>query len=313
MVGNIFKKSVFFIVIFCVSVVIFLGYGFLSNSVKTRLLESSKDFLNAEVSIGQARLRFPVSLELKNIKIRDSIDIPSVRIYPNPASFFVKDRLIISKITIADPVVRIKKEDNSLFGAIDLSKVRPEGSVRDLAVSGVLISGIHIHNGTVIYDEGGSGELEFTGLKGDAGSPGFYFSKNNSVNFSIEGFLKNRETDFLSPVKISGKIGIDNIARARLQIDGVNISTLGDIYEKYLSLAVKEGRLDLDSDIQISKTSLTAKCLLEGGDIILKNDPDKELKSPFLASFVVFFSFNNKHLKFKNIKGNLFKLISDRS
>ena len=239
--------------------------------------------------------------------------MPSVRIYPNPASFFVKDRLIISKITIADPVVRIKKEDNSLFGAIDLSKVRPEGSVRDLAVSGVLISGIHIHNGTVIYDEGGSAELEFTGLKGDAGSPGFYFSKNNSVNFSIEGFLKNRETDFLSPVKISGKIGIDNIARARLQIDGVNISTLGDIYEKYLSLAVKEGRLDLDSDIQISKTNLIAKCLLKGEGILLKKGLDKELESPLLASFVVFFSFNNKLLKFKNIKGNLFKLILNRS
>jgi hypothetical protein len=313
MLRNISKKGIFIIIIFCVSAVIFLGYRFLAGSIKARFLESSKDFLNAEISIGQASIKFPVSLELKDIKISDSIDIQSVRIYPNPASLFAKNKLMISRINVINPVIRIGKETLAQAMAAGFSKANPSGSVRDLSLSGVLLSRIRVHNGTIIYDEEGRNELEFIDIKGGIESPGFYFSKDNSVDFSMTGFLKNRGTDFLSPAKISGKIGINNTARARLEIDDVKISSLGDVYEKYLSRVVKEGRLDIDSDISISRASLIAKCLLEGEGIILKKGPDKELKSPLLASFVVFFSFNSKLLKFKNIKGNLFKFILNRS
>lgn len=313
MLRHIFKKSAFIIVILCTSALIFLAYRFWTSNIKARLLQLSKEALNTEVFIGQAYLRFPACLELKDIKVSNSIDIPSVRIYPSHTSFFIKNKLVISRISVINPVIRIKKEDAAKWSVADFSKIKAQDQVRDFLLPGLSLSRIYLHDGTVMYDKGGDNELEFIGIKGDIESPGFYFSKDNAVNFAMSGFLKNKETDFLSPVKISGRAAADSTIKVRLEIDDIKIATLGATYDKFLSRVIREGRFDLDSDIQISKTSLTAKCLLEGEDIIFKKGLDKEMESSLLASFVLFLSFKNKLLKFKNIQGNLFKLILNRS
>jgi len=309
MLRHIFKRSVFIIVIFCVSGLIFLGYRFLAGNIKSRLLGLSEKAFSADISIGQARLRFPVSLELKDIKIGSAISISNVRIYPSPASFFTKNKLIISKVYITDPVISIKKEDVSQLSAADfLAAKEGQGPQSPLLLPDFLLSRIYIHNGTVLYDKDGRNKLEFININGEIETLGLYFSKNNAFDFAITGFLKNRETDFLSPLKISGRAGPDSKIKANLQIDDIKIKTLGMVYDRYLSRVIKEGRLDLNSDIRLLKSNLLARCTLEAEDVTLKKDVGGKTEPPFLTSFILLFNFENKLVKLKNIQGNFLNL-----
>ncbi|MFH1854483.1 MAG: hypothetical protein ABH815_04130 [Candidatus Omnitrophota bacterium] len=313
MIRNFFKRSAFIIIIFCISGLIFLGYRSLIGNIKSRLLELSKKAFNSDISVGQARLRFPVCLELKDIKIDDAISISSVRIYPSPTSFFIKNKLIISKISVTDPFISIKKEDAKKWGTPEFLSVNKERVKQGPLVPDFLLSKIYIHNGVVSYDKGGNSELEFVDINGEIETPGLYSSKDRVFDFFLLGFLKNRETDFLSPLKLSGRAGPDSMIKANLRIDDIKIKTLGMVHDKYLSRVMREGRLDLNSVIELSESNLLARCLLEAEDVVLKNDSDRKTEPPFLASFILLFNFKNKLVKLKSIQGNLFKLILNRS
>ncbi|MBU1888043.1 MAG: hypothetical protein KKB46_02455, partial [Candidatus Omnitrophica bacterium] len=179
MLRHVFKRSAFIIVIFCISGLIFLGYRFFSGNIKSRLLRLSEKVFNSDISIGQACLRFPVSLELKDIKIDNAISISSVRIYPSPASFFIKNKLIISKVYIADLVISIKKEDVSQLIAADfLAAKEGQDSQSPLLLPDFLLSRVYIDNGTVLYDKDGRNKLEFININGEIETLGLYFSKN---------------------------------------------------------------------------------------------------------------------------------------
>ena len=54
-----------------------------------------------------------------------------------------------------------------------------------------------------------------------------------------------------------------------------------------MSSVVKEGRVDIKSEIHISKYDLKASCFLKCDDISLKNDVAEKINIPFEASFVL--------------------------
>ena len=68
----------------------------------------------------------------------------------------------------------------------------------------------------MIYEKEKENILEFIGLKGVLERPGFYFSKNNDIRFAATGFLKNRDSDFLSPLKINGYMESDEVMKVKV-------------------------------------------------------------------------------------------------
>lgn len=300
------KKSVPIVIVLLISGLVFLGYSYVARNLKSFISGFTEENFGSQISISRISLRLPLCLELKNVKLGNSVDISSVRIYPSPASFLAGNRFIVSKVKIIDPVVRIKNG-----GSILKQKERRIFS-KNLAAT-FFFSTIDIQNGTLVYERGKEDMLEFVRIKGTLESPGIYFSKGSNIRFVAKGFLKNKDSDFLSPLRISGHVEPDNVAKARLQASDIKLDTLGSIYTRYLSRRIKDGRVNLESDIQISKNNLIAECSLEGEDIVVKETTEQEINAPFVANFILLINFKGNLVKIKRLHGNFLKLILDLS
>lgn len=308
-----FRRNTFVILIFLISSTLFLGYRYTTKNLKSLLPIFLKENFNTQLSIGRVGFGFPLCLELKDVKIQDAIDIETVQIYPSPLSFLLKKGLIISTIKIVNPVVRIEKMTAGQFVVPDFLKEKEREKESSLPVSGFYFSKIRVHNGTLIYDEGKDSMQKFVGIKGVLESPMFHLpKKDTTLRFKAVGFLKNKGSDFLSPLRIDGRIESGNVLKARFQASDIKIDTLGPIYAKYLSNIVKEARINFDTDIQISKTNLVAKCLFKGEDILLKEGLDQKIDAPLVADFILLFNFKSKMLKLKNLRSNFLELVLNR-
>lgn len=298
-----FGKVALIITVLLLAAVIFFGYTYAMKNLESFLLKTSRENFAAELSIGKISIRFPLCLELRDIRINDSADIKSMQIYPSPASFLLKKAFIISMIKFTDPVIKIDKGRGRGAGISNLNDAIEKITAPEISAMDVYIRRLYIHNGTLIFTAGKNNTFEFIRIKGIIESPGFYFSKNKDYLFRLAGFLKNRESDFLSPSMITGRIREDRVIDAEFRTSDVKINTLGDIYTKYLERFAGEGRLNFDSHMQISKSDMKMKCSFVGGDV----------HAPLRASFFLLFNFKNNIVKIENIEGNLFNLILDQS
>ena len=305
------KKAIPIITILLISGFVFFGYNYTIDNLKAHLSCLLEANFDVKPSIGFVGLRLPLSLELKDVRIGDSVSVGSVRIYPNPASFLLKNKLIVSTVKIIDPVVKIKIGEDRKIISPNFLKKREKKVSSETAAPNFYTSKMHIENGTLIYNEGKEGMLEFVKIKANIEGPGIYFSKGNSFRFAIKGFLKDKDADFLTPLKTDGILEVSDVIKLKLQATDISVDTLGPIYSKYLSSVVEKGKLDFKSDVQISEANLIAKCFLEGEDIVFKKDPDKKIDTPFVATFYLLINFENRIVKIKNLQGNFLKLIFD--
>jgi len=309
---EIFKKGMPILIILLISGAVFFGYRHAATALGSYISDFSEEKFNAKVSIGCAGLGLPLCLELKDVEINESINIRSVRIYPNPLPFLLKNRIILSTVKIVEPVVRIKKGKGRKIAIPDFLKKEKDTAALKTPAPNFYFSKIYIQNGTLIYEKEKETALEFVGLKGVIERPGFYFSKNNGIRFAVAGFLKNRDSDFLSPLKINGYMESDDVMKARVQCSDIKINTSGPIYKKYLSGIVEKGRVDFKSDVRVTKTNMIAECSVEGEDVVLRKDVDQKIDTPLVANFIVLIGFRNKVVKVKNLQGNFLNLIFDR-
>lgn len=298
---HIIKKTIPILVILIICGLLFLGYNYALENLKTSLSKFSEENLNIRFSVGDISFGFPLFLELNDVKINDSIDIANVRFYPNLASYFFKDKLVFSGVTILRPRIKIGKGDAEWFDRFS-----------EIKAPGVYFSRIDIHDGTLVYDNEGTQLIEIVKIKGSLKGPGFHFSKASTYSFGIVGFYKNKNTEFLSPLRIRGTIGMDKIVRAELECQDIKIDNFGFLYDKFMSSVVKEGRVDIKSEIRISKYDLKASCFLKCDDISLKNDVAEKINIPFEASFVLLVNFAKRKMTFSNIKSNLFSIILNK-
>lgn len=307
------KKAISIIIIILVSVSVFFGYTYATKNLRSFVSRFSEENFGVQLSIGHVGLRLPLCLELKDVKIDDSIDIGSVRIYPSPASFLVKRGLIISKVKIIDPSVKIKKGDRKEFIIADFLKKKERQASSKIPAPDFYFSKIQIRDGTLIYEAGKENMLEFVKLKVRIESSGVYLSRDSNLHFAAKGFLKNKDSGFLSPLSVNGYIQPGNITKARLRASDIKVDTLPSIYAKYLRGVIKEGRINLTSDIQISRNNLIAECYLEGENLILTKDLEQRIDAPFIASFILLINFKSSLVKIKRLRGNFLKLIFKRS
>jgi len=313
--SHFFKKTGPILIVLIISGLLFFGYNYTARNLSLYISRVSEEKFNAKVSVSRVVLGFPLYLEFKDVKIDDYIDVASVRIYPSAASFLslLKKNLVISRVDIIDPVVKIKRKENKDLGIVDFLNSKRDVIISKISSANFLLSKIRIQNGTLIYNEGNENPLEFVKITGDFRTQGIYFSKKGVFRFAVAGFLKSQNSDFSSPLKLSGQVEDGDVVEAKLSVNDLKISTLGPLYAEYLSRVVEDCRVDFNSDIQISSGLMKARCFLKGEDIVLKAKPEDKIDTSFIASFIIFRNLKNRIVKVKNFQSNFLDFILERS
>jgi len=309
---SLFKKSIYPAAILIIVVLIFLGYIYTSRDLKAFVVsELEKDF-GTKISIAHIRMSFPLCLQLKGVKINDTITIAKVYIYPSPTSIFLKRTFIFSNIKVLEPVIRMKKGHYESFtGFMQFKNDTVRQASKDSKAI-FFVSRIDVENATVVYEEENGTRIELVKINANLKSPYIYLIAGRLLNFSASGFVKNKDSTILSPLRVQGWVKGDYTVKAKLKIQNVELEALGSVYQKYLKQKVAKGNLNIDSKILISKNDLKADCFCKINDIMLQ-DVGSKLSMPLIASFILGFDFKDKAVKIDNLQTNLLSLLFNRS
>ena len=308
----LFKKTIFLAVISIIALGLVFGYNYAARNLKSFVVNTLENSFGAKLSIAHMRVSFPLCLELKGVKINDTISVSKVYVYPSPESAFLKKTFIFSSIKLVDPVVKIKSGENYSFANIQaLKNNRSQAHLKD-SKTVFYISRINIENGTFVYVPGNKNKVEVVRINGNIKSPPIYLLAGRPFSFELAGSIKNQNSDVLSPLRIEGLITRDFIMKAKLQAQDVALETFGDLHEKYLKGRIAKGKLNLDSKILVSKNDLKADCFCRINDIILK-DAVQKLSMPLIASFILGFDFKDKEIRIENLQTNLLSLLFSKS
>ncbi len=307
------KKTTPIIIIFLVSASIFFGYNSAAGHFRLFASKYFRENFDTKISIGRLGIGLPLHLDLRDVKINDSIDIGDVAIYLSLPYFLLKKNFFVSEIRLTNPVLRIEKGVFVRFGIPIFSKTSKERLSSKTRVSSFYFPKIRIHNGIVIYKDSSKDRIELVKIEGVFENPLSRPLKDNKFKFNIEGFLKNTDSDFLSPFMIDGSMKPEDRIEAKLRTKDIMLNTLRFLYPRELAKSVKDGKVNIESNIQISKTDLFANCFLEIRGILKDKYPGQKPAVPLLANFILSFNFKDRILKVKNLRGNFFKLILNRS
>ncbi len=288
------------------------GYNYAASNLKSFVTSTLEKSFGARLSIAHMRISFPLCLQLKDVKINDTITIAKVYIYPSPEAMFLKKPFIFSSVKIVEPVIKIKKGENDNFAYLKALKNDTSSPLMKDSKAVFYISRIDIENGVFIYDNGNENKVELVKINGDLKGPYIYFAGNKPFSFKIAGFIKNQNSDVLSPVRVVGLITRGFIIKAKLDAQDIALETLGDVYLRYFKANVASGNLNLNSRIFISKNDLKADCFCRIDDIILK-DAVQKLLMPLIASFILRFDFKDREMKMENLQTNLLSLLFSKS
>ncbi|MEK6732780.1 MAG: hypothetical protein AABY55_04055 [Candidatus Omnitrophota bacterium] len=307
-----FKKTLYIAAIFIIIGLTFLGYTYTAWNLKSFVAKELEKSFGAKLSIAHMRMSFPLCLQLKGVKISDTISIAKVHIYPSPASAFLKKTFIFSSIKVLEPVIRIKKGHYQSFAGFAQFKNDAINPSSKSSKTVFFVSRIDVENATVIYEDEAGAVIELVKINANLKSPYAYLMAGRLLNFNASGFIKNKDSEILSPVYLTGWIKGDYTVKAKLKAQDVGLTALGPVYEKYLKQKVEKGSLDLTSRIFVSKNDLKADCFCRINDIILKDTASK-LSMPLIASFILGFDFKDKAIKIDNLQTNLFSLLFKKS
>jgi len=309
---HLFKKTISLAVVLLIIGLGFLGYAYIAKNFKLFVVSTLENSFGARLSIAHMRISFPLCLELKGVKINNTVSISKIYVYPSPASVFLKKTFIFSSIKAVDPVVTIKKGESYNFAGFGVLKDDAGGASSKDSKAIFYVSRIDIENGILVYDLGNENKVELIKINGNLKGPYIYFAGNKPFSFKVTGFIKNRNSDILSPLRIGGLITRNSIIKAKLQTQDVALETLGEAYREYLGPKVTGGSLNLDSDILLSKNDLKVNCYCRINDVILK-DTAQKISTPLIASFVLGFDFKDRTVKIDNLQTNLISLLFNRT
>jgi len=157
----------FFIAI-VIGVLFAAGYFFIEAKGADILVEQLEKILNKKVSISEISLRFPISIELKDIEIEDLVTADDLYIRPSIAGLFA-GKIILSKAILIKPKIYLERlRDGSL-------------SIPWKAAEGESSSDIPISINLIVKD----GSVEFIDRSVD--SAGFKSSLDNvNINLSTD-------------------------------------------------------------------------------------------------------------------------------
>lgn len=308
----LFRKTIYLAVIFLIIGLVFLGYTYTARNLKSFVTGALEKSFGAKLSIAHMRISFPLCLELKDVKINDTVSISKVYIYPSPASAFLKKTFIFSSVKALEPVVKIKKGRYESFAGFRQFKSDTAKPLLNDSKTVFFVSRIDVENAAVIYEDEGESGIEIVKINASLESPYVYLMAGRLLNFNASGFIKNKDSKVLSPVSVKGRVKGDYTVKAKLKVQDVGIAALGPVYEKYLKQKIERGSLDFTGSIVVSKNALKADCFCRINDIILK-DAASKLSMPLIASFILGFDFKDKAIKIDNLQTNLLSLLFSKS
>jgi len=307
-----FKKTIYLSAIFIIIGLIFLGYTYTARNLKSFVAKELEKSFGAKLSITHMKMSFPLCLQLKGVKINDTITIAKVYIYPSSASAFLKKTFIFSHIKILEPVIRMKKGHYESFAGFAQFKNDTINPSSKSSKTVFFISRIDVENATIIYEDEEGAVIELVKINANLKSPYVYLMAGKFLNFNASGFIKDKNSEMLSPVYLTGWIKGNYTVKAKLKAQGVGLAVFGSVYEKYLKQRVENGSLDFTSRILVSKNDLKADCFCKINDIILKNTV-QNVSASLIATFILGFDFKTKAVKIENLQTNLLSLLFNRS
>ncbi|MBU1006363.1 MAG: hypothetical protein KKH08_02060 [Candidatus Omnitrophica bacterium] len=308
--NDFFKKIIAVSAIAAVCLSLFLGYRYVTGNLASFVSGYLNKNLDVSISIDKIGVGLPLCLKLKGVKIDDSVDIQSIHVYLDPISLRLKDKRVVATVKIIRPSVRIKRESHGRFPVPVLLHKKKEKNAPSSPEPRFYLSRIRVYNGSLTY-EAGEDILEIIDIRGDIENPGIFFSGDKLCHFAARGFIKNKNPELLSSLKIDGFVKPGEKVKTRLEAEDVRLSVLGSLYDRYLSNVIEDGKFDIKSDIDISDENLIAKCSLEGKDPVFKKNKGTGSGDSLAASFILLVNFKNNLVKIKNLQGNFLKVILD--
>ena len=281
------RKVVYIILLLLAVASLSVGYHYATEHLESFVSRFLEENFEENISVASVGIGLPFCLELRDVKVNDSVDIRNIRLYPNPKSFLTKKDFMVSKVKVIDPVVRIKKKGRRGFQVPDFLKKGEGLNSLKGSNSSIHFSKIYIKNGTLIYEHKEGQDFQLVKIKGRINSPSLCCPGKRIFEFDASGFFKNKDSDSLAPLSLTGIAGSDDVINARLQVSDIKLA----------SRLIKDLNVDLKSDIEISKNTLTARCFVEGENM------------PATGSFLLLVNFKNNLIKIKNLQGNFLKHI----
>ncbi|MFH1783260.1 MAG: hypothetical protein ABH848_06565 [Candidatus Omnitrophota bacterium] len=302
-----FRKIIPVLLVLILSGMVFFGHQGTTRHIKNLLSEFSKKKFNTELYIGYINIRPPLYFELNNVKIGDIANIRSIRIQPNLTAFLVNRKDIGVKVSVIEPKIVVKKENTKQVTISDFIESKKEEFLTDYSFLTCYFSSISVQKGTFIYDDDTSDPITLVNIRGNLRGPKFHFGRPNVFNFNFLGFLKNKDSNLTSPLRLAGVAKSTKDIKAEFFASDIDVGIF-PFYAKYINQMIKGATLDFRSDIQIVENDLVADCFIKAKDIILKEGTQISAEPPFIATFLLFSNLKNKAFKIKELQGNLLSL-----
>ena len=119
---NYFRKIIVVAIVLLAIASLVIAYRYATERLEWFVTEFLEENFEENISVASVGLGLPLCLELRDVKINDSVNIRNIRLYPNPKSFLMKKDFMISKVKVIDPVVKIKKNGKRGFQVLDFLK-----------------------------------------------------------------------------------------------------------------------------------------------------------------------------------------------
>lgn len=215
---------------------------------KTRVLtlEMSSKLLNAEVRIGSVDMPHPTKVQINNLVIvKDDLNIAEIpRLTLNLAiwNIFAENKLLlIDTVSVRNPTIRLKMDEQSRWNIADLLK--PQPASKDKFASLIVLTNARV-------------EVELNGKNINGVINGSVDARTADDNFTVD---LNTNAEYIGDLKVMGMISANKQGRLSVKSEHLELAALQGLSKHYLP-----------------KLS-NLKGSLENVDIIWQNEKEKKL------------------------------------
>lgn len=267
------------ILVLAIPVLLFAGaHIFFAYRGRALLIERLQAELQSEVSIAQARLRFPLSLEIKELEIKDVIKADYVYISPELTGLFT-GKVILKDLEVLRPEFTWDSQPTDKPASGNLVAEKTSGP-KQAPLLPLVINRFRVKDGRINFIDRSVSEqglvISLSGIQLTMENLAFLL-ESVITNFQLEAELAGQKDS--RPGKLSASGWIDfykKDMRAELNIRGIDGVYFYPYYSYWVDLEnsrIKEAWLNFNSQISSQNNDLTALCRLELADIKFRPRP----------------------------------------
>ncbi|MFH1338917.1 MAG: DUF748 domain-containing protein [Candidatus Omnitrophota bacterium] len=268
------------------------AYMFFAARGKALLTEKLEDALKKEVSIGEVKLRIPLTLEVKELEIKELAKADYVYVAPSLTGLLAA-KIVLNEVRIVKPeatwVREAAKSKPASSDSPQMDTRKALSRTKEVLNSPKPVSGaslplvikhLRIEDGTINFIDRTVSEqgLAITLKEIQLTMNNLYLFPGPAVtNFQLEAKLPWKEGAAEGALSASGWMDLyQKDIQATLEAKGIDGVYLYPYYYKWLDLEnsrIKEAKLDFTSNIKGENNDVTAECRLELTDIKFRPRP----------------------------------------